>query len=175
MQSDKREIISLELPTKIIQLILTPFDTDVDIEDLLRVQEHNIYGELITISRLMNKVGNLKAEMDEILSTAKLDFDIFYAQMQEKKKNELMAVGKATVADIESAIIRTPEYKVKKLHIFKVQKNLDYIASLVESVKNKSFIVMKISDKLKPEEFEKEIVEGSVNGVMVKIAKKLIK
>lgn len=177
----KGELITIELPNKMVQIILAPFDTDVNIDDMLEVQQHNIYGELITISRLLNKVGNLKAEITEVLSEAKLDFDIFYSQMLEEQKKELTSIdatsgkiNKPTVSEIEAAIIRTPKYKVKKQNIFKIQKNVDYIESFHESVKNKSFVIMKISDKLRPEEFEKEIVEGSVNGCIVKFLKKSI-
>lgn len=181
----KEEIIIIELPKKIVRLHLTPFDTDVNVEELLEVQHHNLYGELITISRLWNKIGNLRAEMNELLSETKLDFDIFYAQKQEEVRKELtftrppdtkgmQKVEKPTIGEVESAIIRTPEYKIKKRQVFTVQKNFEYIDSLHEAVKNKSFVIMKMSDKLKPDDFEKEIVEGSVNGVMITFAKKSI-
>lgn len=177
----KNEVVTIELLNKIVKLILTPFDTDVNIDDMLKIQDHNIYGELVTISRLVNKVGNLKAEQEEVLSQAKLDFDIFYAEMLEKKKKELTftdaggKINKPTVSEIEAAIMMTPQYKVKKLNIFKVQKNMEFIESLNDAVKNKSFVIMKLSDKTKPDDFEKEIVEGSVNGVMIKLSKKVIK
>jgi hypothetical protein len=178
----ERETVIIELKNQMVQLILAPFDTDVDLDDMLKIQDHNVYGELTTISRLLNKVGNLKAEQQEILSQAKLDFDIFYSQMLEEKRKELTftetstgKVNKPTVSEIEASIIRTPQYKVKKTKIFEVQKNMDYIESFYESVKNKSFIIMKLSDKTKPDDFEKEIVEGSVNGVMIKFSKKSIK
>lgn len=173
------ERISLELPGKMLTLILIPFDTDIDIESLLEVQHHNIYGELATISRLMNRVGNLKAEMNQVLAETKLDFDIFYAQMHEEKKKELtFTTGTTTkyptVDQLEAAIVRSPEYKVKKQYVFKIQKNLEYVDSLYESVKNKSFAIMKITDKLHPDEFEKNLVEGVVNGMMIKLSKKSI-
>jgi len=181
MAKSKGEVVTVELSDKIVRLVLQPFDTDVDIEELLEIQPHNMYGELVTISRLLNKVGNLKAEIGEILREANLDFDIFYAQTHEEKRKELTftkadgKVSSPTVAEVDSAIIRTPGYKAKKLQIFKLQKNAEYIDSLYESVKNKSFVVMKLSDKWKPEDFEKEIVEGSVNGVIIKFQNKLIK
>lgn len=177
---NKPEVVVIELKDKLIKLILTPFDTDVNIENLLEIQPHNMYGELITISRLLNKVGNLKAEMNEVLRESNLDFDIFYAQQQEEKRKELTftkpdgKVNNPTVSEVESAVVRTPGYKVKKQNIFKIQKNMEYIDSLYESVKNKSFVVMKLSDKWKPEDFEKEIVEGSVNSIMIKFSKKTI-
>jgi hypothetical protein len=178
--NEKAEVVAIELSNKVVRLILTPFDTDVDIEDMLKVQPHNMYGEMVTISRLLNRVGNLKAEMNEILRESNLDFDIFHAQMLEEQRKKLTFTGadnkvkSPTVGEVDSAVIRLPQYKVKKQNIFKIQKNMEYIDSLYEAVKNKSFIVMKLSDKWKPDDFEKEIVEGSVNSCTIKFSKKSI-
>jgi hypothetical protein len=123
--------------------------------------------------------------MVEILSDAKLDFEIFKAQMAEKKRSELtfdttdakgnIKTNKPTLDEVEYAIIRSPEYKVKKKNIFRLQKEHDYVNSLYWAMKDKCDKVQKLTDKLRPEDFEKEIVEGEINGIMIRVKNKAIK
>jgi hypothetical protein len=181
----EKETYTIELGSKIVLLTLTPFNSDVDVDELTKIQYHNIIGELLTSSTQLNRIGNLLAEMEEMLSMAKLDFDIFQAQMAEQKRKELtfsetddkgkVKVNKPTIPELESSIIRTPEYKVKKTRLFRLQKERDYVNSLYWSLKSKDDKIVKLTEKLKPEEFENDIIEGEINGILIKVAKKAIR
>lgn len=181
----EKEQFSIELKNKIVILSITPFDTDIDVDLVTSIHYHNIMGEILTCSALLNRVGNLLAEIDELVSDSKLDFDLFKAQMEEEKRKELtfdstdskgnIKVNKPTVSEIDSAIIRSPKYKVKKKNMFRLQKERDYINSLYWAVKDKAEKVQKLTEKIRPEDFEKEIVEESVNGIMIKLIDKAIK
>jgi hypothetical protein len=180
-----QEKIVLELPNKMVVLTLTAFDTDVDVDQLTNIQYHNIIGEILTFPVIMNRVGNLKADMESLVAEAKLDFQIFEAQTQEQKRKELTfivdgpkggtKVDKPTATEVENAVILTPEYRVKKKHLFSLQKNLGYVESLYWSAKDKSSKLDILSAKLKPEEFENEILAGTINGVMIQTQSKSIK
>ena len=171
---------------RMVSLSITPFDTDVDMDDITRIHYDNIVGEILTTSVLLNRVGVLLAEMEEIVARTKLDFDLFYARESETQRRILTStdyteqqtvkkVNKPTVSEVESAIILSPNYAVKKRHLFKVQKERDYINSLYWAVKDKSDKIQKMTEKLKPEDFEHEILEGTINGVLVKLHNKTIK
>jgi hypothetical protein len=180
------EKIAIELgEDKMIVLTLTPFDTDADMDDLTTIHHHNLIGEILTCPALLNRIGNLLADSREILSRAKLDFDIFYAQKYEEvvKKHtssytnsrQRVVIEKPSSTEIDQLIIRTPEYKVKKNKIITLEKNHEILTSFYWAVKDKSDKVSKISDKLRPEEFEKEIIEETINSFQIKKAKKSIK
>lgn len=184
VKNTEQEKVTIELPTKMVVLTLTPFDTDIDADELTNTQYHNIVGEILTFPVIMNRVGNLKADMENLLSETKLDFDIFEATWQEKKRKELTfneqdakgnpKVNKPTKDEVENAVLMSPEYKVKKKNLFQVQKNLGYVESLYWAAKSKDDKLRAFSEKLKPEEFEKDILEGSINGVMIKVSQKSI-
>lgn len=167
-----------------VVLTLTPFDSDIDADEVTKIQHHNIIGEILTFPVVMNRIGNLKAEMEQALSETKLDFAIFEASQQEKKRKELTfntadskgnpKVDKPTKDEVENAVLISPEYKVKKKNLIEVQKNLGYIESLYWAAKDKSVKLDTLSAKMKPEEFEKEILEETINGIMIKSAKKVI-
>lgn len=183
MQQEVVKII--ELPNKMVTLTLTQFDTDIDADELTNIQYHNIIGEILTFPVIMNRIGNLRADMEQIYAEAKLDFEIFEAHEQEKQRKALtfsvedlkgkVKIDKPTKDEVENAVLISAAYKVKKLELFKIQRNLGYVESLFWAAKSKDSKLDTLSAKLKPEEFENEILEGSINGVMIKVSNKSIK
>ena len=180
-----KEQITIELPNKMVVLTLTAFDTDIDADELTNIQYYNIIGEILTFPVIMNRVGNLKADMEQVLAETKLDFQIFEAGMQEKMRKSMtfqtegakgaIKVDKPTKDEVENAVVLSPEYKVKKKHLFTIQRNLAYVESLYWASKSKDDKLNTLSAKLKPEDMEREILEGSINGVLIKVTKKSIK
>lgn len=183
-QEDEGNKVALEFPTKMVVLLLSTFDTDVSTDELTVIHHHNIIGEILTWPVVMNRVGNLKADMEQVVAETKLDFEIFQANWQEKKRKELTVnildskgnpkVDKPTKDEVENAVLISPEFKVKKQHLIEMQRNLGYVEALYWAAKDKSDKLNTFSAKLKPEEFEKEILEGSINGVMIRVTKKSI-
>src|SRR5258708_1384396 len=86
---EEKEKTTIELKNRIVVLSLTPFDTDVNQDEFTTIHYHNLIGEILTISVALNRAGNLLAEMTEILSEAKLDMEIYEAQLNEEKRKEL--------------------------------------------------------------------------------------
>ena len=182
---EHQEIVTLQLDKKIVVLRLTDFDTDIDVNDLTQIHYHNMIGELLTCSAALNRIGNLLAEWDNIIAEAKLDMEIYEAQMDEELRKVLVVEtqddkGKAkykaaTNEAVTNAIKRKPDWAVKSRHILKLQKQWGYINSLYWAMKSKDDKLNKLTDKLRPEEFEKDIVEEKVNGIYIKLADKTIK
>ena len=67
-----------------------------------------------------------------------------------------------------------PKYKVKQLNLIKIQKNRDMINSWYWAIKSKDEKLNKISEKLRPEDFESDLLEEKINGVLMKSFKKTI-
>lgn len=178
------ENVTIEFKDKIIVLSFEPFDTDINIDEFTQIHFYNIMCEILTASVALNRIGIMLAEYNQILSEANLDFDIFYAQQFEKFQKDLMRLvvtsrsernEKPSSTEIDQAIIRTPEYKIKRMNVINIKRNKEIIESFYWAVQDKCKKLQHISDKLRPEEFEKDIVEEKINGIVIKKVNKAIK
>lgn len=168
------EQLIIELKDKMITLNILPFDTDIDVDDIIKIDYHNIVGEILTFNVLFNRISNLKAEQQSIVSHSEMDIDVLEAQLYEEYKKK--GVGeKSTVKDIEAAVTRDIRLTTKKKMHFERVKGLAYLDSLYWSAQNKCGLLKVLSDKLRPEEFSGELLSDTINGVMIKASQKLIK
>lgn len=174
MSSDQ-DVLTIELKDRMITLRALSFDTDIDVDEILRIDHSNYLGEILTFPVLFNRIANLKAEQQNIVNKQKIDTEIFEAQLREEKRKLLSATGKVTVQEVEAAVQVDARYKIKKHAYFDSVKNLDYLDALYWSAQSKMNLLNKISDKIRPEEFEKELLTDVVNGVMIKASKKVIR
>lgn len=173
---DEREALTIELKNKMIVLRTLPFDTDIDVDEVLKIDYHNLVGEILTFPVLLNRIANLKAEMQNLVNEGEVDVRVFEAQLTEEKRKDITNKGgKGTVGEIEAAVRLDSRYRLKKNDFYSKQKNLDYLDSLYWAAQSKMTLLNKISDKIRPEEFEQELLEDVVNGVMIKATKKAIK
>lgn len=166
-------------------LILTPFDTDVDMDELTQIQYHNIMGEILTSSTLLNRVGNLKSEMEGIIAEAKLDFDIWRSNKEKEAKITLTEkvtdekgkekINRPTIPEVDGWVVALPEYRTKQLQLLQLQRDFNVINNFYWAVKSKDDKLVKLSEKLRPEEFEKDLVEERVNSVMIRMVKNAIR
>lgn len=179
-----KQLTTVQLKNKILIFEIKDFeDSPIDTEWLLQVDKNSPIGDICTFPVLFNRIGNIKAEIDDYLREVQLDFEIFQAQKREEFRKSLVTQiddgkgkgGKKTVyptiAEVDDALIRSPEYKVKKIQLNKVKKEVDIIDALYWAAKSKDKKLDAISAKLKPEDFEKEILEGTINSVLIRVYK----
>lgn len=182
----EQEIIKISLKNKIVSLKISNFDTDVDTEDILSIDFCNILGEILTFSVVMNRIGNLQAEADNLVNEARMELEIKAAELGEYyrksltkyitvKGQEEKKVTLPTVAEVDNATLLDAAYQNTRKKYIRLQKEKQYIDSLFWSAKSKDGKLDKLSEKLRPAEFEGEILEGTINGVMIKVHNKLIK
>lgn len=176
MVEDNREKIVIERQNgKLAILILQPFDAEIELDEILKIDYGNIMGELLTFPVIFNRVANLKAEMDNMVSHAKLDTDIFESELRkEYRKKFLAASQKFTIDSLEDEIKTDTRYRAKKQHYINLQKDAAYLDGLYWAAQSKDSKLNRMSEKIRPEEFEKDLLEEAVNGVMIKMAKKVI-
>lgn len=170
------DVVVIELKTRMVVLKLQAFDGDIDIESILKIDYANILGEILTFPVVFNRIATMRAEMTNIVALAKLDFELFEAQVREEKQKQLAAVmtKRPTVDDIATAVMRDNNWQAKKRQLLAREKDMAYVESLYWSAQSKDTKLNRLSEKIRPEEFEKDILEDTINGVMIKVTKKSI-
>jgi hypothetical protein len=181
-----QEQVVLNLKTKTVVLLVKDFgDSPVDTEELLQVDMNNILADIVTFPVLFNRISVIKAEVEDLLRERQLDFDIFVAQVRDEYRKSLVhdiddGKGKGglkkkypTVDEVDDALTRDPRYKVKRTALNAVKKEVDIVDALYWSAKSKDKKLEAISAKIKPEEFESEILEGMINSVLIKVHKNI--
>jgi len=165
----------IELRNKTVVLTILPFDTDVNVDDLLKIDYSNLIGEILTFPVLLNRIMNLKAEMQSIVNEDEVDVDAFEADLKEKKRRLLTSSGqKTTISEVEAAVLLDAGFIAKKKAHFNKQRNLGYLDALYWAAQSKSKLLEKISDKIRPSEFESELLSDTINGIQIKMARKAI-
>lgn len=159
---------------------------DVDVDDLTKIHYHNIFGEVVTVSALLNKVGLIRAEAEEAFSLKKMECEIYKAELSKRLRRESATNAgklktldesgtpgseiyvKATEDGIEGSILLDAGYQTKKKNEIKAWRDFQYVDSLYWSIKSKDQKLNNLMRDVKPEDFEREIVEGTINGMMIK-------
>ena len=170
------EKVVISLKDKMAVLTVQTFDGDIDVEDILKIDYSNLLGEVLTFPVVFNRIANLKADAAQELAMVKFSLDALEAQLYEKHKNALQARGdKGSIRDVEMAVTRDPAFKVKQKELNEHQKFFDYCDALYWSAQSKDKKLDKLTDRMKPEEFETDLLESSINGVQIKLRNKAIK
>lgn len=163
---------------KNLVLNFSTFDSDnqeVDIDDILTTDYAQLIGELITFPLVLNKIGLMVADQEAEVAKKKLDLQVSNAQITENARIKLIADGKkGTVSEVEAAVNQDKSYVNKQLDFIEAEKFLSYMQSIYFAAKDKSKKLDNLYMKTVPKEHEEEILEGAINGVMIKKANKLI-
>jgi len=177
------DILKIPFGGKIITLKLSTFEElELDTDSLLRIDYSNLLGEQLTISAAINKVGLLRAQAEEIVNKLKFRCEIFHSELasearkyRPKKDSEEAKTFKApTIAEVDAVVISNEDYQKRKYEHINAIKNYESLDSVYQAYKDKSRKLDSILNKLVPTDHEKELVEGVVNGILVKSNKKLI-
>jgi len=182
-QQDKDNIV-IHFKERIVTLHFEPIDSDIDIDDLVKIHYDNLIGEILTIATLMNRVGWLKAEAQDAVRQSSFELQIYEADIKEQYRRNSRSTSSdskgnqkvkyATKDEVDNSVLQDPGYVNKRKQTMRIQKEYDYIDSLYWAVKSKDQKINRIADHLKPEEYEQEIVTGVVNGIMINVHRKLI-
>jgi len=174
----ENESVFIHLEKKIIELQFRALDDVINVDELLSIDYSNLYGEAITISTLLNKIGLLKAEAEKTHSEKKLDRDIYEANLKKKWRREAAENGgrfklgeeeiKLTEGSLGEAVLLDPAFQILSKNVFKAKSDLDKIDSMFWAVKDKSQKLNNLLPQIIPSEFENEIAEGVINAFMLK-------
>ena len=181
------EKITVHLNSSVLTLSFQMMEGDINVDDLTKIHYENLFGELVTVSALLNKIGLIKAEAEEIYNLKKFEAEIYKAEANKRLRREIVENGgkiriverkqgivvsdvfvKATEDAIENAIILDEGYQIKKKNEIKAYRDFSYIDSLYWAVQSKDKKLNNLMREVTPEDFEKEIVEGVINGILIK-------
>jgi hypothetical protein len=177
------EVIVIGKKTFIISF--EPFDTDIDLVDLTSIHHNNIYGEMATISTLLNKVGIFKEDVEEAVKNHDLELAVYksdlfemYRKKLSKRENYVRKEGYKIVepgnTELENNVYTDKGYQMKVRENIRIHKHLGYINSLYWSLKEKCDIVKNLSKNTVPQEFQSGIITGEINTIMLKEHKNIL-
>jgi hypothetical protein len=170
-----QESIKVHLDKNVIILKFQEFDGDISMDEITQINSSNLYGEMVTISSLLNRVGLLKAAIENNYAEKDLDFKIYESNSRKEIRSNLIANGeKYTEKSLEDDVITHPTFKDKKLKLYRLKRDVESITSLFWAVKDKAAKLDNLKGNLTPTDFENGILEGVVNTIMIKKVKKTI-
>lgn len=168
--------------SKAVVLNFGEFGDEVDVDNLTSIDYSNLFGEAVTVSALLNRIGILRAEAESIWSTKKLECDIYGAGLAKQYRREANTTGgkftlttdkgpvsiKLTEDSLNTAILLDLAFQNKKKGIIEAQKNFAFLDSLYWAIQSKDRKLSVLMKATTPEEFYNELIEGEVNGIMIK-------
>ena len=163
-------MIKIPIGDKIITLKQSDIDNDINMEEITQINYNNLYGEIVTVSALLNKIGILKADVDNQYEEYKLDCQIFESSQRKSIISSKLAIGekKPTENQVEDSLNTQPEVIAKRKRLLALKKGCDYVNALYWAVKSKDDKLSVLMKGVTPEEFSNNIIEGTVNGFFIK-------
>ena len=166
-----------------IELVMADFESEIDIDEITSIDYSNLFGEAVTVSTLMNRIGILKARAEAICSEKKLGFNIYEASQRKRirreaamNENKFKIDGefiKLTENSLEEAITLDRGWQENKTNVIKAQETLSKVDSIYWAIQSKDRKLSTIMKPVTPEEFINELVEGKVNGIVIKKKKSI--
>jgi len=182
--SDEQLQLSFNFKGKQVILVFPDFTTEINVDEIMSIDYHNLFAEIITIPALMNRVGLWKAEADNTYSSYKLDVEIKEAQLYEYYSKSLVheivnssgkSQNKYPAGDaILQAIVRDPIASLMRKKLLRLKKEADYLDSFYWSVKSKETKLNNLSHTLTPEDMQKDLVNKKFNDILIKVKQNLI-
>lgn len=160
-----------------VTLVTNGFEDTVDIDRLTSIDYSNLYGEAVTVSALLNKVGLLRAEAERVVSEKKLEKEVYEADMKKGWRREANRNGgkftvegeeiKLSEKALDEALLLDEDYQKLCLEYIDAQKNFSVLDALQWSVQDKSKKLNNLLKPVTPQEFLSELVEGEVNSFLI--------
>ena len=172
--SEDNEITYVHLAKKIAAIKSTDWNYDFNPDEILKTDPFNIFGEIITIPVFVNRMGVIVAEMAAYVKEQKTRLGIKEAEVSKLFRNKEVGEGrkKPTIQEVDDYLTLDPVVKNMRLKLIKLEGDLQKLEVMYDAAKDKSYKLNRLSQNLKPEDFEKEIIEGTINGVMITLRDK---
>lgn len=165
----KEDFVVLHFGNQVITIKFGKFEDEIDADDLCKIDYSNLYGEAVTVSALMNRLGILKAEAEFIFKQKTLDFEVREAQFRKDERRKANSDGiKLTEKALEDIVLLDEGLIVMRNNIAKAEKDLRIMEALYFAILSKDKKLNNILKPLTPQELGNEIIEGKVNGLIIK-------
>lgn len=172
--------ITVHLNNVPVVLETTGFEGRVDIDRLTAIDYSNLYGEAVTVSALLNKVGMLRAEAEAALAEKKLEKEMYEADSKKLWRRQANRNGGKFIIDgdevkmsekaLDEALMLDDKYVELCTEFIEAQKNFSILDAINWSVQDKSRKLNNLLKPVTPAEFLSELIEGEVNSFLIKKA-----
>lgn len=153
------------------------FSGRIDIDQLTSIDYGNLYGEAVTVSALLNKVGMLRAEAEHTVAEKKLERDVCEADTKRTWRQQAnMNQGKfcfegewikLSEKALDEALLLDEDYQRLCVELIDAQKNFNVLDALQWAVQDKSKKLNNLLKPVTPQELLGELVETSVNSFVI--------
>lgn len=177
------ETIIKSLDGKPIVMEMADFDERFNADDMTRIQYENLYGDAVTVSALLNKIGALRAVAENELSHKDLSAKIYEATLRKDLRREGAENGgrikiqnesvKLTEKSLDEAVILDKAWQIKQKNVFKSQEVFSKVDSFYWSVQSKDKKLNNLIAGLTEAELWDTLVDGKVNGILIKKRKSI--
>ena len=123
------------------------------------------------------KTREMLADAESKVSEVKLNRDIMEAKLKEKYAISLADENggkRPTVDAINAAVLQDKGFQIILRKKIEAEKARDYANSLLWAMKSKSSKLEKLSLTIQSQDIPVELLEGRVNGIVIKKAKRTI-
>ena len=157
-------------------------DSMINVDDLTIIDTSNIFGEAVTISAAVNRIGLLKSEVEARMAHAKLNYKIYEGEFKAKLRRQAANNGNFYTLRVgnEDVKIKLSETSLStsfetdegwinlKKEFITAEKNFNALSSLYWACQDKSRKLNGLTNGTTPEEFIEGMIEGKVNGILIK-------
>lgn len=164
-------LIKIPIEDKLIVLKYKDFDSDgIDLDQITQIDYSNLFGEIVTISSLLNRIGILRAQVENILNDFKLETSIFESQKRKDIVRENLAIGnkKPSEGALDDEVNTNREVIAMRKHLNELQRDFNYIDAVYWAIQSKDKKLSVLMKGVTPEEFANGIVDGVVNTFYIK-------
>lgn len=153
----------------------------VNVDSLTKIDTSNIFGEAVTVTAAVNRVGLMKAEVESNLAGLKLDCRIYENNYRSNLRKQSSKSGgsyiikvdseevsvKLTEKALETCYESEPEWIELKREIIRAERNFNSLDALYWAIQDKSKKLNGFISNTTPEEFVDGLIEGKVNGILI--------
>jgi len=157
-------------------------DSTINVDDLTKIDTSNIFGEAVTISAAVNRIGLLKSEIEARMAHLKLERKIyegtFKAKLRKQASNDsgyyTVKIDdedvriKATEKALETCFETDDKWIQLQRDFIKAEKNFNALSSLYWACQDKSRKLNGLVSGTTPEDFVAGMIEGKVNGILIR-------
>lgn len=156
-------------------------DRNINVDELTIIDTSNIFGEHVTISAAVNRIGLIKAEVEERMDLAKIRVKVFEAEYKAKLRKQAANNGgyytirvdnedvkvKLTQGALDQSFENNPEWIKLKEDYIKAYKQFNQLDVLYWSCQDKSRKLNGLVNGTTPDDYVKGMIEGKVNGILI--------
>lgn len=157
-------------------------ESTINVDDLTIIDTSNIFGEAVTISAAVNRIGLLKSEVEAKMAETKLEYKIYEGEFKAKLRRQAANNGnfytirvenedvkiKLSETSLASSFETDPKWIELKKAFITAEKNFNALSSLYWACQDKSRKLNGLTNGTTPEEFVAGMIEGKVNGILLK-------